>query len=169
LALALVLWGLLIMVYAQAAQVADWTAMSKTHVPLANFGDIASPVRYGLMSLLSAACFGSAFGVLSAFHVAGFRPLLLTILVLLLSVVWPGHMIHWLVWMAIYSMYMAIKFQDPSSTVSSPSVNEWMTGMYLDDYVPMIAAVFYLLAVVLASRKLRSSTSETSERVDDTA
>jgi hypothetical protein len=44
-----------------------------------------------------------------------------------------------------------------------------MTGMYLDDYVPLIAAVFYLLAVVLASRKLRTNSSETTERVDDPA
>jgi hypothetical protein len=160
LAVVLVAWGFLVFVYCHWAQTADWMEFSKTNYPPANFEAIASPVRYGLLSALAAACFGTALGSLSAFHHAGVRPALLVLFVGALAYTLPGHTIHWLVWIAIFQIYMAMRGQDPQSVVPHPSLSEWQWGMDLSEYAPIVGAIFYLLAVVLACRRIRESKSE---------
>lgn len=156
LAATMVAWGAMLIVYVQQAQFVDWAEFLKTNYPPADFDSIASPVRYGLLTALSTACFGTALGLLSAFHCAGVRPFLLALFVIACGAMLPGSIMHWLVWIAIFAIYMAIPFQDPTSTVPSPSMSEWNLGMGLEDYAPLIGAGFYLLAVVLASKRLRS-------------
>jgi hypothetical protein len=154
-AVALISWGCLAFAYVCSVQHLDWIEMSKTNYPPANFEAIASPVYYGILSCLAMACFGSALGVLSAFHCASVRPFLLGLFLAATAFVAPDNLIHWLVWIAIYHIYMAIPGQDPTYVVSSPTWQEWNLGMGLSGYAPVIAAVFYVVAVVLASVRLK--------------
>jgi len=63
LAVALVAWGFMVLVYCHYAQSGDWVEFSRTNYPPANFEEIASPIRYGLLSALAAGCFScSGFG-----------------------------------------------------------------------------------------------------------
>ena len=154
-AVALITWGCLAFVYMGVRQQLDWVEMSKTNYPPANFEAIAAPVYYGALSALAMSCFGAALGVLSAFHCASVRPFLLGLFLAAVAFVAPGHILHWLVWMAIYNIYMAIPSQDPVYVVASPTWQEWNWGMVLSGYAPVIGAVFYVIAVVLASRKIK--------------
>ncbi len=158
-AILLVACGTLAIVYMRTTQQMDWIEMSKTNYPPANFGSIASPLYYGFLQALAMACFGSALGILSAFHSAGFRPLLLVLYLLATRYITPDSVIHWLVWMAIFSMYLAMPGQSPDTIVSHPTWQEWNWGMGLSDYAPVIGAGFYVLAVVLASRRLKSGST----------
>ena len=157
-AVTLVAWGCFGIIYVRVTQHLDWVEMSKTNYPPANFEAIAAPVYYGVLNVLSLGCFGAALGVLSAFHCAGVRPFLVAMFLCALAFTAPDNIIHWLVWIAIFHIYMAMPGQDPNTIVPHPTWQEWNLGMTLSSYAPVFAVGFYLLAVIAASKKVAAET-----------
>ncbi|MDQ2985708.1 MAG: hypothetical protein M3R13_03165 [Armatimonadota bacterium] len=155
LALALIAWGVMIGIYSYYLQTQSWIEFLPHGYPLDNFAQIADPVKYGAITVASACCFGAAFGVLSAFHQASPRPVLLAIWVVLASVAFPNSIIHWLVWMAVFHILIARRFLAPDDVVATPTMAEWNLGMTMDGYAVIFSAIAYLIALMLVCRRIR--------------
>ncbi len=98
---------------------------------------------------------GLGFGMLSAHHRGGSRPVLLTLL-MIATLSFPDPIIHWLVWIAIYAILAArIGPITPLPAAPNPAVWQWELAFNVLLFGPAFAALGYYVGVTLGRRPAR--------------
>jgi hypothetical protein len=71
----------------------------------------------------------------------------------------PNPIIPWLVWIAIFHIYLASPGLGTEITVSHPSIAEWDLGFLLSSYSAIWSAIAYVIVVILLCRKIREKSA----------
>lgn len=122
-------------------------------VPTTDLAKLAALQPLTVLYLAAVASLGLGFGLHSAYHRGGARPILLILLLAGIQYV-PDPLLHWLVVIAMYAILTAVQsiphLRGQGGIVSTiPSLAEWETWMGLVKAAPAFAGAAYVVGVVL--------------------
>lgn len=112
-----------------------------------------TPLTY--LCLAASIGIGLGLGLMSAFHRGSFRPVLMAIWIAI-SVNLPNPLLHWLVWIAMYSILTArLQPLQQLPATPFPPLQDWLVATTLVLLAPAFAGLGYVLGVIFGSRSVR--------------
>ncbi|MFN8138714.1 MAG: hypothetical protein U0R49_02830 [Fimbriimonadales bacterium] len=151
-AYALLIGATLVCLGQMALWIKAWEPFFSHDYDMQNFAQVANVVPLTILSLLPVCMIGVAFGLLSAYHRAAPRPMLMGFW-MMVSPLLPTPMIHWLVWIAIYAIYTATLGKHPNVVPPDPKI--FQAGITLLSLMPTFAGISYVIGLLTGCRRKR--------------
>lgn len=127
---------------------------------LRDFGEVAGYVPLSALNGALLLFVGLGVGLLSAYHRGGPRPVLAALFVLAVFDL-TGPVLHWLVWIAVYAILLAIRQPlVPLGPVGFPLASEVDLAITLMALRPAFVGIGYVLGVLLGRRRARPGEQE---------
>lgn len=131
-----------------------WHKYVRDEIGFTEFHLLLNIIPVSVLMVIGATCIGLALGLMSAHHRASPRPILLLYFLLACDMI-AVQRLMWLLWPAIYSIFLANRGIEPAPSL--PNMQHWYAGIALAGFVHVIGGFSYLAGIIFGCRKSRSS------------